>query len=96
MLKNLHKNQKTYAFIFNFSSYIVTGSVGLCFCVSSQASSLVTDWNNVALQAIRDTRPGPPIGARDLFIVHNAIFDAWSAYDTKAREHPTYAVSICT
>ena len=84
MLKNFHKNQKTYSFIFNFSSYIVTGSVGLFFSVPSQASSLVTDWNNVALQAIRDTRPGPPIVARDLFIVHNAIFDAWSAYDTKA------------
>ena len=75
MLKNLHKNRKTYSSVFNFSAYIVTGSIGLFLGVPSQASSLVTDWNNVAIQAIRDTRPGPPIVARDLFIVHNAIFD---------------------
>lgn len=57
---------------------------GLLFANPAQAESLVTDWNNVLLQAIRDTRPGPPIAARQLAIVHTGMFDAWAAYDDKA------------
>src|SRR5256885_17200319 len=42
--------------------------------------TVVVQWNNAALQAIRDTRPGPPMGARALAVVHTCIYDAWSAY----------------
>jgi hypothetical protein len=48
------------------------------------ADTVVVQWDNAALQAIRDTRPGPPIVARALAILHTAIFDAWSAYDPVA------------
>jgi hypothetical protein len=48
------------------------------------AASVVVQWNSAALQAIRDTRPGPPQVARMLAIVHTAIYDAWSAYDPVA------------
>jgi hypothetical protein len=41
-------------------------------------------WNNAALQAIRDTVPGPTITARALAIVHTCMFDAWTAYDRAA------------
>jgi len=37
--------------------------------------------HNATLQAIRDTKPGPPMVARMLAIVHTAIYDAWAAYD---------------
>ena len=46
--------------------------------------NIVLQLDNAALQAIRDTHPGPPIVARDLAIVHTAIYDAWAAYDAHA------------
>jgi len=49
------------------------------------AGSIVAQWNNAALQAIRDTHPGPPMVARALAIVHTCIYDAWAAYDPVAR-----------
>ena len=48
------------------------------------ADTVVVQWDNATLQAIRDTRPGPPIVARALAILHTVIFDAWSAYDPVA------------
>ncbi len=47
-------------------------------------SNVVIQWNSVALQAIRDTRPGPPQTARALACAHTAMYDAWAAYDDKA------------
>lgn len=47
----------------------------------SKTPNEVILWNNAALQAIRDMRPGPTITARALAIVHTAIYDAWAAYD---------------
>lgn len=41
-------------------------------------------WNNVALQAIRDTHPVPTVVARDLAILQTGVFDAWAAYDSTA------------
>jgi hypothetical protein len=46
--------------------------------------AVVRRWNDVALEAIRLTRPGPPQTARALAILHTAIFDAWAAYDATA------------
>lgn len=47
--------------------------------------SVVIQWDNALLQAIRDTKPGPPIVARDLAIVHTAMYDAWATYDAVAN-----------
>jgi hypothetical protein len=41
-------------------------------------------WNDAILQAVRDIRPGPPMVARALAILHTAMFDAWAAYDPVA------------
>lgn len=48
------------------------------------ASTVVTQWNDAALEAIRVTHPGPPIVARALAITNTCMFDAWAAYDAKA------------
>jgi hypothetical protein len=57
----------------------------LGYCESAWShSQLVTGWNEAALQAIRVTKPGPPIVARALAITHTCIFDAWAAYDSDA------------
>ncbi len=47
-------------------------------------ANVVMQWDNALLQAIRDTKPGPPMAARSLAIVHTAMFDAWAAYDSRA------------
>lgn len=44
----------------------------------------VVAWNKTALEAIRIVKPGPPMVARSLAIVHTAMFDAWAAYDSVA------------
>jgi PAP2 superfamily len=46
--------------------------------------SVVIQWNDAALQAVRDTKPGPPMVARALAIVHTCMYDAWAAYDEHA------------
>src|SRR5467141_2341778 len=46
--------------------------------------SIVIQWNNAALQGVRDSKLGPPMVARALAIVHTCIYDAWAAYDHQA------------
>jgi hypothetical protein len=43
--------------------------------------TIVVQWNDAALQGVRDSKLGPPMVARALAIVHTCIFDAWAAYD---------------
>src|SRR5882672_2532835 len=50
----------------------------------AQSPNVVVQWNNAALQGVRDSKLGPPMVARALFIVHNCIYDAWAAYDKRA------------
>jgi hypothetical protein len=50
----------------------------------AQSANAVVQWNNAALQGVRDSKIGPPMVARALFIVHNCIYDAWAAYDQTA------------
>jgi hypothetical protein len=67
---------------------LAVGSVPLTSgpVVTAHASSdnVVLQWDQVALQAIRDTRPLPTVAARALAVVHTAIYDAWAAYDPVA------------
>ena len=44
----------------------------------------VVVWDQAALQAVRVTKPGPPMVARSMAIMHTAMYDAWAAYDTVA------------
>ena len=51
---------------------------------SALADSIVTEWNDVFLQAVRTIKFGPPQTARAGAILHTCIFDAWATYDTRA------------
>ena len=53
-------------------------------CLTWAKPTLTVQWNQAALQAIRDVKPGPPFVARALAITHTCMFDAWAAYDAKA------------
>ena len=46
--------------------------------------SVAVQWNEAALQAVRNTRLGPPQTARALAIIHTSMYDAWAAYDPVA------------
>jgi hypothetical protein len=46
--------------------------------------SVVIQWNDAFLQAVRDAKLGPPMVARALAIAHTCIYDAWAAYDHEA------------
>lgn len=48
-------------------------------------ATVVTQWNEEILQAIRTTHPGPPIVARMLAVAHTCMYDAWAAYDDVAE-----------
>jgi hypothetical protein len=63
----------------------LAAAVSVAVAVPLQAQSNgVIQWNNAALQAVRDTRMGPPMVARALAIVHTSMYDAWAAYDASA------------
>jgi PAP2 superfamily len=47
-------------------------------------SNIAIQWNDAALQGLRDTRQAAPVAARTLAIVHTCMYDAWAAYDDKA------------
>ncbi len=47
--------------------------------------NLALQWNDAALEAIRVTHPGPPMVARMLAVVNTCAFDAWAAFDNRAR-----------
>src|SRR5882762_829320 len=52
--------------------------------VRAAEGSAVIEWNNAALQGIRDAKLGAPVVARALAIVHTCMYDAWGAYDDRA------------
>lgn len=47
--------------------------------------SIITDWNELMLEGIRQTKPGPPMAARSIAIMYTCIYDAWAAYDPVAK-----------
>src|ERR1700730_6864490 len=62
-------------------------SVVLCPMLAwprDETPNVVIQWNNAALQGVRDSKIGPPMVARALAIVHTCIYDAWAAYDEHA------------
>src|SRR5579859_7384360 len=59
-------------------------AIGSFQVMAQSTPTIVAQWNNAALQGVRDSKFGPPMVARALAIVNTCIFDAWSAYDKKA------------
>jgi hypothetical protein len=47
----------------------------------ASSENVVLRWNEALLQAVRESRLGPPMVARALAIAHTCMFDAWAAYD---------------
>lgn len=47
----------------------------------STPTTLVVQWNQLAVDAIRYSAVPPPLAARALAMVHTAMYDAWTAYN---------------
>src|ERR671935_1380276 len=52
--------------------------------VNSRDDSVVVLWNQALLQAVRESKLGPPMVARGLAVAHTCAYDAWAAYDRDA------------
>jgi hypothetical protein len=49
-----------------------------------KAMNIVLQWNEALLQAVRESKLGPPMVARALAVAHTCVYDAWAAYDRVA------------
>ena len=54
------------------------------------SSDAVLQWNAIALDAIRVDRTAPPMAARDLAILHVAIYDAVNSIDRQYAPYVSY------
>jgi hypothetical protein len=52
--------------------------------IPSLNDNYALQWNDTALQAIRNTKPAPTVVARSLAMSNTAMYDAWSRYDAIA------------
>ncbi|MGZ4961482.1 MAG: vanadium-dependent haloperoxidase [Limisphaerales bacterium] len=68
----------------SFKTLLVSAICIFPLAAHTFADSLVTDWNAATLQAIRITKPGPPMVARMLAVVQTCEYEAWAAYDANA------------
>src|SRR4051812_41289544 len=55
---------------------------------------LVLKWNEIALQAIKAERSPPPVAARNLAMMHIAIYDAVVAIEGKFLPHLVEATTV--
>lgn len=75
----------------HFRSLPAVAAAGL-LCASGPArADVVTDWNQVALQAVRTAGTPPPAAARALAMTHLAVFDAVNAVDGAPYQPYAYA-----
>jgi hypothetical protein len=58
---------------------------GLGEILPSATDNYLIQWNNAALQAVRNRKPAPTIVSRALAILNTAIYDAWAPYDPVAH-----------
>src|SRR5215207_4327528 len=54
-------------------------------CPCPPARTVAARWNEAALQAIRAARTPPPVAARNLAVLHVAVYDAVAAADRSYR-----------
>jgi hypothetical protein len=48
---------------------------------AAPSENVVVQWNDALLQAVRESKLGPPMVARALAVAHTCAYDAWAAYD---------------
>src|SRR5207247_9480373 len=72
------------------TSKLLSRSISTALLIGALADAdVVTEWNSVALDAIRTGHTAPPIASRSLAIAHVSIYDAVNGI---ARTHEPYLV----
>ncbi|MFC0254119.1 vanadium-dependent haloperoxidase [Massilia consociata] len=56
--------------------------------VAQAPARTVAGWTEVALQAVRTVKPGPPMAARSFAIMYTCMYNTWCAYDAVAQPTP--------
>ena len=56
------------------------GAQALALC----SSTIIVQWNDVTMDAVRTTKTGPTVTSRAMAMVDTAVYDAWATYSTKA------------
>jgi hypothetical protein len=59
-------------------------SAAIAVATPSVQASVVRDWNETLLEAVRGNAPRPTVVSRVLFMSSAAAYDAWAAYDDRA------------
>lgn len=73
-----------FAVTFAVSSVFFGSSVKPETPTRDEATNVVLQWNNAALEAIRATRTNGQVSSRALAILNTGMYDAWAAYDPRA------------
>src|SRR5689334_5360163 len=73
----------------NTLTVLLLAGSGIVSQPETSRPDMVLKWNDVALQAIRTQKTPPPVAARNLAIMHLAMYDALMAID---RTHQPYLV----
>ena len=63
---------------------VMSGSAPGRPIVTAATDTVVVQWNQALLQAVRTTRFAPMLAARALAVTHTCMYDAWAAYDPVA------------
>lgn len=69
----------------------------ICFALlfgTAAFADVITDWNNVALNTIRQASTSPPVASRALAMMHAAMFDAVNATDLTYNAYHSYQTAI--
>jgi len=69
---------------YRFAALFASSALGSLAWAQDVSPNVVIQWNQAALQGVRDSKLGPPMVSRALAIVHTCIYDAWAAYDERA------------
>lgn len=59
-------------------------SVSQTVSVTDPTPSISVVWDQAVQEAVATTSPGPTIASRAYAMMHTAMYDAWSAYDSLA------------
>lgn len=78
---------KKIAFISCFIIFVQITGAGLCQNTAYAQPTVVQQWNEQILEAIRNDFARPNVHARNLFHLSAAMYDAWAIYDEIAEPY---------
>ncbi len=76
--------RRAIALPYHLIALLAAPALGSIAWTQEVTPNVVIQWNNAALQGVRDSKLGPPMVSRALAIVHTCMYDAWAAYDARA------------